>query len=114
VYDFLPDEQLHTDVNLSDSCGMLIFDNWTCNTNGRQAVYFRRAGETNSKALAYTAEHIRGKEPAAQFAARTNAEPSPSDRRQQFIVPPLEEQENSIVPMTHVEMFAEGLRRQLQ
>ena len=35
VYDFLPEEQLRTIANLSDFCGMLVFDKWTCNTNGR-------------------------------------------------------------------------------
>jgi HipA-like protein len=51
VYDFLPDEQLRTVSNLSDFCGMLVFDKWTCNTNGRQAVFFRRASETHYEAL---------------------------------------------------------------
>jgi hypothetical protein len=46
VYDFLPDEQLREVSNLSDFCGMLAFDKWTCNTNGRQAVFFRKRDET--------------------------------------------------------------------
>jgi hypothetical protein len=29
---------------------MLAFDKWTCNTNGRQAIFFRAAGETNYQA----------------------------------------------------------------
>jgi len=41
VYDFLPDEHLRASPNVSDFCGMLVFDKWTCNTNGRQAVFFR-------------------------------------------------------------------------
>jgi hypothetical protein len=41
VYDFLPDEQLRAVPNLADFCGMLVFDKWTCNTNGRQAIFFR-------------------------------------------------------------------------
>jgi hypothetical protein len=40
VYDFLPDEQLREIQNLGDFCGMLVFDKWTCNTNGRQAIFF--------------------------------------------------------------------------
>jgi hypothetical protein len=44
VYDFLPDEQLRETENLADFAGMLVFDKWTCNTNGRQAVFFDRAG----------------------------------------------------------------------
>jgi hypothetical protein len=44
VYDFLPQEHLRSVSNLADFCGMLVFDKWTCNTNGRQAI-FLRAGE---------------------------------------------------------------------
>jgi hypothetical protein len=66
------------------------------------------------KALTYTAEHIRRKDPAAQFTALTDAEPSVSNVKQQFIVRLLEEQQVRIVPMNRVEMFAEDLRRQLQ
>ena len=50
VYDFLPDEQLREVVNLADFCGMLVFDKWTCNTNGRQAVFFRAQDETRYQA----------------------------------------------------------------
>jgi hypothetical protein len=41
VYDFLPDEQLRAVTNIGEFCGMLVFDKWTCNTNGRQAIFFR-------------------------------------------------------------------------
>jgi hypothetical protein len=50
VYDFLPDEQLREVANLADFCGMLVFDKWTCNTNGRQAVFFRPPGESRYRA----------------------------------------------------------------
>ncbi|HUA00979.1 MAG TPA: HipA family kinase [Candidatus Aquilonibacter sp.] len=50
VYDFLPDEQLREAENLEDFCGMLVFDKWTCNTNGRQAIFFRSAGESRYRA----------------------------------------------------------------
>jgi hypothetical protein len=50
VYDFLPDEQLREVVNLSDFCGMLVFDKWTCNTNGRQAIFLRDRGESRYRA----------------------------------------------------------------
>ena len=50
VYDFLPEEQLREVGNLADFCGMLAFDKWTCNTNGRQAIFFRARGETNYQA----------------------------------------------------------------
>jgi hypothetical protein len=41
VHDFLPDEQLAAVRNLSDFLGVLVLDKWTCNTNGRQAIFFR-------------------------------------------------------------------------
>ncbi|MGB0034290.1 MAG: HipA family kinase [Candidatus Acidiferrales bacterium] len=50
VNDFLPDEQLREVTNLSDFCGMLVFDKWTCNTNGRQAIFFRERGESRYQA----------------------------------------------------------------
>ncbi len=45
LHDFLPDEQLREVKNLYDFAGMLVFDKWTCNTNGRQTVFFRQASE---------------------------------------------------------------------
>lgn len=41
LYDFLPDEQLREVANLHDFAGMLVFDKWTCNTNGRQTLFFQ-------------------------------------------------------------------------
>jgi hypothetical protein len=52
VHDFLPDEQLCAVRNLSDFLGVFVFDKWTCNTNGRQAIFFRepedRAGPAST------------------------------------------------------------------
>ena len=45
VHDFLPDEQLRSVRNLSDFLGVLVFDKWTCNTNGRQAIFFREPSD---------------------------------------------------------------------
>jgi hypothetical protein len=42
LHDFLPDEKLHEVDNLHDFAGMLVFDKWTCNTNGRQTVFFQK------------------------------------------------------------------------
>jgi hypothetical protein len=51
LHDFLPDEQLRQVANLHDFAGMLVFDKWTCNTNGRQTLFFqnplREAGPTS-------------------------------------------------------------------
>src|SRR4029077_2167925 len=51
VNDFLPDEQLREVTNLPDFCGMLVFDKWTCNTNGGQAIFLRAQGEPRYRAL---------------------------------------------------------------
>jgi len=40
LHDLLPEEQLREVENLHDFAGMLVFDKWTCNTNGRQTVFF--------------------------------------------------------------------------
>jgi len=45
LHDFLPDEQLRGVANLHDFAGMLVFDKWTCNTNGRQTLFFREPRE---------------------------------------------------------------------
>ena len=39
LHDFLPDQQLQQVENLHDFAGMLVFDKWTCNTNGRQTLF---------------------------------------------------------------------------
>jgi hypothetical protein len=41
LHDFLPDEQLRQVENLHEFAGILVFDKWTCNTNGRQTIFFR-------------------------------------------------------------------------
>lgn len=46
VYDFLPEERLCAVVNLDAFLGILAFDKWSCNTNGRQAIFFRSGSET--------------------------------------------------------------------
>jgi hypothetical protein len=50
VYDFLPDEQLRELINLTDFHGIFVFDKWACNTNGRQAIFFRTKGESRYRA----------------------------------------------------------------
>jgi hypothetical protein len=45
LHDFLPDQQLRGVENLHDFAGMLVFDKWTCNTNGRQTLFFRETWE---------------------------------------------------------------------
>jgi hypothetical protein len=50
VHDFLPDERLGDVGNLSDFAGALVFDKWTCNTNGRQAIFFTEPGRSGYQA----------------------------------------------------------------
>jgi hypothetical protein len=42
LFDFLPDAMLDSVENVHDFAGMLVFDKWTCNTNGRQTLFYRR------------------------------------------------------------------------
>ena len=49
LHDFLPDERLREVENIHDFAGMLVFDKWLCNTNGRQTLFFRK-GENGSGA----------------------------------------------------------------
>jgi hypothetical protein len=50
VYDFLPEEQLCQVLNLDAFCGILVFDKWCCNTNGRQAIFFRSGSKARYRA----------------------------------------------------------------
>ncbi len=50
VHDFLPDERLADVANLADFAGALVFDKWTCNTNGRQAIFFQPDPERSRRA----------------------------------------------------------------
>jgi hypothetical protein len=45
VMDYLPEEQLGEVRNLAEFAGMLAIDKWTCNSNGRQAVFHRKPRE---------------------------------------------------------------------
>jgi hypothetical protein len=51
VQDFLPDEPLREVENLADFAGMLVFDKWTCNTNGRQTIFFVEPGRSRRQAV---------------------------------------------------------------
>ena len=42
AFDSLPDEMFAEVDYLSDFAGMLVFDKWTCNTDGRQVIFQRR------------------------------------------------------------------------
>ncbi|TCK71986.1 HipA-like protein [Acidipila rosea] len=48
--DYLPEEQLREVKNLGEFAGMLALDKWTCNSNGRQAVFHKRPREKRYQA----------------------------------------------------------------
>jgi hypothetical protein len=58
LHDFLPDEQLRDVENLHDFAGMLVFDKWTCNTNGRQTVFFSDRNKAAQQAASYKTKMI--------------------------------------------------------
>lgn len=43
VFDYLPASALDRVRNLDAFAGMLALDKWTCNTNGRQAVFWKKS-----------------------------------------------------------------------
>ena len=45
VVDYLPEDKLLEVKNLNEFAGMLVIDKWTCNSNGRQAVFYKRPRE---------------------------------------------------------------------
>ncbi len=48
--DYLPEEQLLEVHNLAEFAGILALDKWTCNINGRQAVFQKRRRERRYRA----------------------------------------------------------------
>ena len=48
--DYLPEEKLEEVRNLEEFGGMLVLDKWTCNSNGRQAVFHKRPREKRYRA----------------------------------------------------------------
>ncbi len=49
--DYLAEPQLGDVKNLDEFAGMLVLDKWTCNANGRQAVFHKRPRERRYKAV---------------------------------------------------------------
>lgn len=50
VVDYLPDEFLRDVANLDDFARVIVLDKWTCNADGRQAVFTRKKRERNFSA----------------------------------------------------------------
>jgi hypothetical protein len=80
VHDFLPDEELIAVRNFSDFLGIFVFDKWTCNTNGRQAIFFREPEETSMEILVTAL-------PAAQIASPGDGGPAPRALPAQYTAP---------------------------
>jgi hypothetical protein len=51
VFDYLPDSMLHQITNPGDFPRVLVFDKWTGNSDGRQAVFVNRLGRRNYEAM---------------------------------------------------------------
>jgi len=45
VYDYLPETMIGRVRNLPSFAGILAFDKWTCNADGRQAAFWKHRGE---------------------------------------------------------------------
>jgi len=71
LHDFLPDELLRGVVNLHDFAGMLVFDKWTCNTNGRQTLFFE---DRNGKSAARVGMQA-GNSPGSSPGSTEDGEP---------------------------------------
>lgn len=69
---------------------------------------------SQAKVLAYTAECIRGRLAATDFAAVTEIEPARENKRHQFIAQLFAQQNIAIVPLSRIETFAEQLRPRLR
>ena len=50
IFDYLPESALGRVTNVREFAGMLCIDKWTCNTNGRQAVFSRKRRERTYRA----------------------------------------------------------------
>ena len=54
IRDYLPDDELEEVVNIQDFARVLVLDKWTCNSDGRQAIFKHQA----SRSRRYTAVFI--------------------------------------------------------
>jgi hypothetical protein len=50
MLDYLDDEALFQVKNIKEFAGMLVFDKWTGNADGRQAIFLKRLGQARFKA----------------------------------------------------------------
>src|SRR6202035_712336 len=48
LFDYLPDAALENVSNLEDFARVLVLDKWTCNSDGRQAIFKRQATDSQA------------------------------------------------------------------
>jgi hypothetical protein len=85
LHDFLPDEQLREVANLHDFAGMLVFDKWTCNTNGRQTLFYLPSVRGQTSGVAADEAGWSGTEWSRAGWSQTGAKaPPPSALRAEF------------------------------
>ena len=53
TFDYLPHELLGRVCNLADFARVTVFDKWTCNCDGRQAVFFRKTPRSRQYAATF-------------------------------------------------------------
>jgi len=53
TFDYLPRELLHGVVNVSDFARVLVLDKWTCNSDGRQAIFCRKTPRSQRYAATF-------------------------------------------------------------
>jgi len=51
VHEPLPSKQAKMVANVADVAGMLVFDKWTCNTDGRQTIFVQNANRQTYRAI---------------------------------------------------------------
>jgi hypothetical protein len=85
LHDFLPDEKLREVRNLHDFAGMLVFDKWVCNTNGRQTVFFEDAARTGTMTPGAISPGLGPRVGQGEFARGASARggPQPEEMREE-------------------------------
>ena len=53
TFDYLPRELLQSVCNLADFARVLVLDKWTCNSDGRQAIFFRKTPRSRRYAATF-------------------------------------------------------------
>jgi len=87
LHDFLPDEKLGDVENLHDFAGMLVFDKWACNTNGRQTVFFEEAARAGGVATGAAGTGLAPRTGQGEVARETLPRSAAGNGAQREVVP---------------------------